>query len=502
MADEVVAQPPAGRLRGRRDGPALRFLGVPYAQSPMITGRFAAPVPHPRWDGTRDALDYGASSAQPERAVTVIPEPLIAGDNELNLNIFTPDLGGAGLPVLVWIHGGGFAAGANSSPWYRGGAFARDGVVLVTLNYRLGAPGFLEIPGAPVNRGVRDWVRALEWVAGNIAAFGGDPAKITVAGQSAGGGACSALPGVPAAAGLFRSLICMSGGPAMLQTADGVQAVASQLTEQLAGQLAGPQGGPLTPAALEQLSPAALLAAQAAMAQPGPKGPEAVARALAEGIRLSWAPWVDGEVLAEGPWETARSSRYRAIPMLIGATASEVNPSWMAEDWVTADMVRAGLEKAGVAPPQLDRYLDKLAGLGPGEMVGQAVGDRTFRVEAQELAAAKAAAGGTAYCYDFAWGSQADAIRGRAIHSLEIPFVFGTLTEPGVTAAAGDAPPEQLARDMHGAWVRFVTDGDPGWPRYDTSTRPVMVFGRDSAVQHDPLRPEREAWSGLITPVA
>ena len=264
MAEDVVAQAPAGGLRGSRDGQVLRFLGIPYAQSPGLAGRFAAPVPHPGWAGVRDALSYGASSPQPERGVTVIPEPLIAGDNELNLNIFTPELGAARLPVLVWIHGGGFAAGANSSPWYRGQGFARDGVVLVIINYRLGAPGFLEVPDAPVNRGVLDWVRALEWVHENIAAFGGDPAKVTVAGQSAGGGACAALPGVPAAAGLFRGLICMSGGPAMLQTPDGVAAVAGQVREHL-----HEHGGvPLTQAALAELSTEAILAAQAAAGEP------------------------------------------------------------------------------------------------------------------------------------------------------------------------------------------------------------------------------------------
>jgi para-nitrobenzyl esterase len=493
VADDVVAQPPAGRLRGVRDGHALRFLGVPYAQSPQVTGRFAAPLPHPRWDGVRDAGQYGASSAQPERGVTVIPEPVIPGDNELNLNVFTPDLGAVGLPVLVWIHGGGFAAGANSPPWYRGPGFARDGVVLVTINYRLGAPGFLQVPDAPVNRGLLDWVRALEWVHENIASFGGDPAKVTVAGQSAGGGACSALPGVPAAAGLFRSLICMSGGPAMLQTADGVQEVARQLTGQL--------GVPLTRDALEQLSPEVILAAQGAVMPPAgdPHSAAAVRRAL-EGIKLAWAPWVDGDVLADDPWASARSGRHAAIPLLAGGTASEVNLSWMSEGWVTPDMVRSGLEKAGVAQPQLDRYLEHLARLAPGEMVGQAVGDRTFRVEALELAAAKEAAGGAAYAYDFRWGSQADALRGRAIHSLEIPFVFDTLAEPGVTDVAGAAPPQQLARDMHAAWVRFVTDGDPGWGRYTPGSRPVMVFAGDSAVQADPLRLEREAWSAVISP--
>ena len=387
MAEDVVAQAPAGRLRGCRDGQALRFLGIPYAQSPQIAGRFAAPVPHPGWDGVRDALSYGASSPQPERGVTVIPEPLIAGDNELNLNIFTPDLGAAGLPVLVWIHGGGFAAGCSSSPWYRGQGFARDGVVLVTINYRLGAPGFLQVPDAPVNRGVRDWVRALQWVHENIAAFGGDPAKVTVAGQSAGGGACAALPGVPAAAGLFRGLICMSGGPAMLQTPDGVAAVAGQVREHL--------GVPLSQAALEELSTETILTAQAAVASrpADPQSPDSVRRAL-EGIKLQWAPWVDGEVVAADPWQTARSGAYNAIPMLTGATANEVNPSWMAADWVTGEMVRASLAKVGVPEPQLDRYLNKYAGLPPGELVGQAVGDRTFRAEAQELAAVKAAAGG------------------------------------------------------------------------------------------------------------
>ena len=147
MTDDVLAQAAEGRLRGTRDGQALRFLGVPYAQSPAQAGRFAAPVPHRRWDGIRDALAYGATSPQPDRGTTLIPEPVIAGDNELNLNVFTPDLGAAGLPVLVWIHGGGFFGGGNASPWYRGGAFARDGVVLVSINYRLGAEGFIEVPG-------------------------------------------------------------------------------------------------------------------------------------------------------------------------------------------------------------------------------------------------------------------------------------------------------------------------------------------------------------------
>src|SRR2546430_10589499 len=142
----------------------------------------------------------------------LLPEPIIAGDSDVNLNGFTADLGGARLPVLVWIHGGGFFGGGNASPWYRGGPFARDGVVLVSINYRLGAEGFLEVPGAPANRAVRDWVRALEWVQENIAAFGGDPGPVTIAGQSAGGAACAALLGVPAGPRLFRRAAWLSRG--------------------------------------------------------------------------------------------------------------------------------------------------------------------------------------------------------------------------------------------------------------------------------------------------
>ena len=132
-------------------------------------------------------------------------------------------------------------------------------------------------------------------------------------------------------------------------------------------------------------------------------------------------------------------------------------------------------------------------------MAGQALTDRMFRVPAQELAAAKAAAGAPAWVYDFAWGPPAGPFRGQAVHCLDVPFAFGTLSEPGVREVAGDAPPEALARQVHGAWVRFVTDGDPGWRRYSAGQRRVMVFSAVSAEQDDPLRAAREAWSDVIT---
>jgi len=493
MADDVIVQAAEGSLRGTRDGQALRFLGVPYAQAPATAGRFAAPVPHGRWDGIRDALAYGATSPQPDRGITIIPEPVIAGDNELNLNVFTPDLGAAGLPVLVWIHGGGYFGGGNASPWYRGGPFARDGVVLVSINYRLGAEGFLEVPGAPANRAVRDWVRALEWVRENIAAFGGDPGKVTIAGQSAGGGACATLLAVPAARGLFRSAVCMSGGVALMQTADGVRAVAAQM----AGHLGIPA---LNQAALEELSAETILAAQEAVSVARAGGMDArqdsevVIGLLSGGIRLPWAPWTDGEVVTEEPLQAAGSPQHSRISLLAGATANEFNMAWMTAGWITADMAVEGLAKAGVPAQVAAAYLDR-AGQRPGGAVGQAITDRTFRVPAQQLAAAKAEAGGASYAYDFRWASSAGVAPGLAFHCLDIPFAFDALGEPGVREVTGPAPPASLAADMHGAWVRFVTDGDPGWERYETGKRPVMVFAEASTMHEDPLRTERAAWT-------
>jgi len=479
-------------LRGARDGQALRFLGIPYAQSPATAGRFAAPARHGRWDGIKDALAYGATSPQPDRGITLIPEPVIAGDNELNLNIFTPDLGAARLPVLVWIHGGGFFGGCNASPWYRGGPFARDGVILVSINYRLGAEGFIEVPGAPANRAVRDWVRALEWVQENIAAFGGDPGKVTIAGQSAGGSACATLLGVPAARGLFRSAVCMSGGAALRQTADGVSAVAAQMARHLG--LAD-----LNQAALEELPAEIILVAQEAVtaantgAMDSHRDGEALIGLLSGGIRLPWAPWTDGEVVTEEPLQAAASPQHSSISLLAGATANEFNMAWMTADWITADMVAEGLAKAGVPAPLAASYLDR-AGQQPCRAVGQAVTDRTFRVPAQHLAAAKAQAGGAAYTYDFRWATTVEPLAGLAFHCLDVPFAFDALGEPGVREVTGPAPPVSLAADMHGAWVRFVTDGDPGWERYETCRRPVMVFAEPSAVHEDPLETERAAW--------
>src|SRR4051794_33162844 len=230
---DPVAATTSGRVRGTAEDGTVAFLGIPYARPPFGVRRFGLPVPEPAWEGVRDATAYGPTAPQPNRPFTIIPEPVVAGDDCLNLNVFTPDLGSVGLPVMVWIHGGGFTAGGNTSPWYRGHRFARDGVVVVSVNYRLGAEGFLAIPGAPTNPAIRDWLAALNWVQDNISAFGGDPNQVTIAGQSAGGVACATLLTTPAAAGLFHGAICMSGAIPPPLSPDG----ATALTEAMAVQV-------------------------------------------------------------------------------------------------------------------------------------------------------------------------------------------------------------------------------------------------------------------------
>jgi para-nitrobenzyl esterase len=209
----------AGTVRGFWRGHSAAFLGIPFAEPPYGDLRFLAPVPAKSWSGVRDARRYGPTPQRKALAeVTTIPEPSIPGDDILNLNVFTPQPRAANgpeelLPVLVYIHGGGYVAGSPASPWYDGVAFNRDGVVTVSVSYRLGFDGFGWLPDAPPNRGILDWLLALEWVRDNIDQFGGDPARVTIAGQSAGGGAVMTLLTTPRARGLFTAAASISGVP-------------------------------------------------------------------------------------------------------------------------------------------------------------------------------------------------------------------------------------------------------------------------------------------------
>lgn len=474
-----------GKLRGAAEKGAAVFLGIPYAAAPQGEGRFAPPGAVPRWEGIRDALAYGATALQPHQEFTLIPEPLVDGENPLNLNVFTPDPGTAGLPVMVWIHGGGFFAGCNASPWYRGETFARDGVVLVSINYRLGLEGFLEVEGG-LNRGVLDWLAALEWVHDNIGAFGGDPSNVTVAGQSAGGVAAMVLAAMPRAEGLIRRALSMSGPIDLVGTAEQAHETTRRLAEYL--------GTTVSRSSLSELPIARLLEAQAVLMPGGAPDLETITDTFGA-FGLPLVPCVDGDLIPHGVIDAFGAGIGSSIDVLAGTTTEEFSMMFARQGNALDDAgVDRTLERLGLAGDGPKTYRELLPGRSPGVILGQALTDLMFRVPSAHLGEARTGTTGATYLYESAWRSTAmDGILG-AVHCVDIPFAFDNLDAPGVEAALGAKPPQQLAERMHRAFVQFAAEGDPGWPAYDLDRRPTMVFDAKSAIVDDPARVERTLW--------
>jgi para-nitrobenzyl esterase len=477
---EPVATTDRGRVRGAPTANGYAFRGIPYAKAPFGARRLRAPEVTDAWEGERPAVHPAPTAPQPAVGFTLIPEPTIDGGDApecLSLNVFTPDLGAAGLPVLAWIHGGGFTNGTPSSTWYDGDRFARDGVVVVSLGYRLGAEGFLDIPGAPPNRGVLDWIAGLEWVQRNIAAFGGDPDRVTVAGQSAGGAAAMLLTTLPRATGLFRAAIPMSGSVFPAQPPEAARALTDRIAEHL--------GIAATLEAFASVAPGALVEAQvAATSRPEEEATDRVSSGL------SFSPLVDGDVVPEAPMRAVAAGAGATRPLLIGTTSEEFNAmSKMAsidDERAGRTLARLGLDDAGVAA-----Y--RASGADAAEQVGQAVTDRTFRLPALRVAEARAAGPAPTFHYEFQWRSPALGGIG-AVHCLDLPFVFDVLHDDHAKVVAGDAAPQELADRMHAAWVAFVSDGDPGWAPFGPAERVTMVFDDTSKLVDDLLAPVRALW--------
>ncbi|MGW7308389.1 carboxylesterase/lipase family protein [Streptomyces sp. NPDC054835] len=477
-----------GPVRGERraDG-SCRFLGIPYAQPPVGPLRFAAPVPPEPWTEPLDATAYGPTAQRrPFADVTTIPEPTIPGDGVLNLNVFTPAPDAdAALPVLVWIHGGGYVAGSAASPWYDGAAFNRDGVVLVSLGYRLGIEGFLHLDDAPDNRGVRDWIAALEWVRDNIALFGGDPAKVTIAGQSAGGGAVQTLLAVPSARELFRGVISVSGAVTRPDGPRVARAVAQLFTART--------GLPATAAALQDLGDAEILDLQDRLGEPGPDR-----EVLGLPPILSLVPFADGDLIPEPVLDALTTGDGGAgVPLMLGFTAHEFNmiPTPTAGpdgDPLPLPLLLGGL---GLDEAGAGAFAATYAGTAPAALFGHALTDATFRAPSLAVADARAERGEPTWLYQFDWTSP---LNGQSFHCLDLPYAFDLLDAEGVTAAAGDNPPQALADAMHRAWVSFVTERNPGegWPAYTSGDRATMLWNTTPEVAEDPLKAVREIWLG------
>jgi para-nitrobenzyl esterase len=482
LAGAPEAHTETGRVRGLWRGASAAFLGIPFAAPPVGDRRFLAPAPVEPWPGVLDATEYGPTPQRREATtVTTIPEPTVPGDGILCLNVFTPAPGPAepGLPVLVWIHGGGYAAGSPASPWYDGAAFNRDGVVVVTIAYRLGFEGFGWIDGAPLNRGILDQIAALEWVQGNIGQFGGDPERVTVGGQSAGAGSALALMASPRTSGLFHGVIAQSA-PAYGLTAADAEAIGRRFAARrgVTPDLAGWRT--VTPEAILDAEPGAQLSGAGILNPTMPL--DDLARAArnpdADITGIPFAPTVDGDVVV--PLGAAiAAGRNAGLPLLIGTTAHEFTfPSVESLGTVTAALTRVGVAAAGV-----DRFRTEVTRIGDSFARGQLSSAVLFRQPTIACAGQRAAAGAgdTTWLFDFAFRAPATGLAG---HCIDLPFVWDLLGASGVPASVGADLPQELADTMHAAWVRFVSRGDAAWSSAGANPQGAERF--DTRTEYDP----------------
>lgn len=507
-----------GALRGDvRDGVHV-FLGVPYAAPPVGADRLRPPRPPEAWDGVRDACRPGPEPPQVAPPSTSGPPAgadeawedvgaafegvhrAPASSDYLNLNLWTPDPGRVGLPVMVWIQGGMFELSSTAA--YDGHAFARDGVVCVVINWRPGAEGFLFLDDGIADLGLLDQVAALEWVRDNIASFGGDPGNVTVFGESAGAMSIGCLLATPAAGGLFRRAVLQSGAAHHV--------LAPELALQVGEDLARRIGVPPTRDAIAGAGVARLLAAQAEQKQDLLAHPDPDRWGLAlVSSTMPWQPVVDGAVLPVPPLEAIAAGAARDVDVLIGTNTDDWR-LWLvvsgAFAGITDDVLLGDVRSHGYqslraygldADAALGAYRERYPHAAPGDLLAAAQTDWWMRIPAIRLADAHADDASTAhtYMYEFAWAAPGLG----AVHALEVPFVFDSARSdaPLFGPLLGADPPQDLARTVHAAWVAFAATGDPGWPTYDTDHRTTYRLDTSCSVVDDPRAWERALWDGL-----
>ena len=480
-----------GRLVGMIDHGVPAFLGIPYAAPPFGPNRMLPPQPAAPWDGDRDATEYGPTAPKgdyPPQYATLFPEITVPGEDCLNLNVWTPDPQATGLPVLVWIHGGSFMNGSGSVAAYRGSSFARDGIVCVTINYRLGAEGFLYLGDGVANVGLLDQIAALEWVQRNIAAFGGDPDRVTVAGESAGAMSITTLLAMPGARGLFRQAVIESGAAAHTLTPEVGLTVSRFLAEAL--------GVPATREAITALPVDQVVGAASALVeevQPAPDPAKWGSLALS---LLPVAPVVDGDTLPQHPLDALTEGASSDVALLVGSNNDEarlfVVPTG-AIDFIDEAVLAAAATGYGAPDEAVETYRATRPDAGHGDVMAAVVSDWFFRIPAIRVAEAHA---GPTWMYRFDYWSPSFDGRLGACHATEVPFVFDTLDDVTAHPLIGTSPPQAVADTAHSAWVRFVADGDPGWPRYDEGTRTTALLDESLTVVDDPAGAEREVWAG------
>jgi para-nitrobenzyl esterase len=493
---DPIVKTQSGSVLGSIAGNIVSFKGIPYAAAPFGANRFQPPQPVASWDGVRDAFAFGPTCPKPPYFPpfdSILAEPAIPGEECLNLNVWSPEVGSARLPVMVWIHGGAFSNGSSAVPAYDGAAFARDGVVCVTINYRLGVDGFLFLGDGISNLGLLDQLAALRWVRDNIAAFGGDPDQVTIFGESAGAMSISTLLAMPEAAGLFRRAIAESGS--------GYYAIAPSTAQHVGEYLAQKLGVPPTREAIRSVPTSRLLQAQLEISaeifgDPNPAKWGELAANL-----MPFEPVIDGEIVRALPITGIRAGSGSEVEVLVGTNAEEQRLFLVPNGLIDAmtDAALAGTVAAYGLPADqaLATYRADRPDAAAGDLLAAVVTDWFYRIPAIRMAEARVSGAAATYMYEFAWRSPQCDGRLGACHAVEVPFVFDTVAEPSNAGLIGTQAPQDLADNVHAAWVAFAKHGDPGWPRYDLERRTTMRFAEQSQLVYDPHGAERALWDGL-----
>ncbi len=462
---------PAGTLTGLDRGATAVFKGVRFATA----DRFAPPRDVTTWDGEFDATAYRAQAPQLHGALEQMlgATSLPSDEDCLHLNVYTPACDGRRRPVLVWIHGGAYLTGGGAMPWYDGSRLAEAGdVVVVTINYRLGALGFL---GAR-NSGTLDQVSALRWVARNIESFGGDPGDVTAFGESAGGSALIALMAAPSAAELFHRAFAMSASILQLRHLEEAVRYEAEMLE---------HAGRSSVEELRALPLDELLDAQATI----------IVGASAD--LKCFAP-TDGT--ADIPGRMLDVAGRDPRPLVLGTTRDEMNL------FTVFDPSRRGFDdgrmrrefearfgsSAGVA---IERYREHRPELDANQLTAAMQTDEVFRWPAQRLASARAREGAATWMYQFDWETPVFGGGLRACHGVDIPFAFDNLHRPGVELLTGAGDDRQVVADRFSrAVLAFARGADPGWPAYDTTSRATQRIGPNPELVKDPAPALRELW--------
>ena len=492
---KTVVQTSYGMVQGVQEGTISIWKGIPYARPPLGAQRFRPPLPPEAWPDVLQTTQFGPMAMQPPSMPAELLRRLSMSEDCLTLNIWSPGADEQLRPVLVWIHGGGWLIG--SGRLHDGTSLATLGdVVVVTLNYRLGAFGFLhlaelgdEVYAASGNCGILDQVAALQWVQDNIAAFGGDPYRVTVFGESAGAMSIGTLLALSAAQGLFQQAILQSGTVGPVKSSTEATTLARTFLKIL-------DVRPEALSTLEQISADRLI--EAASALPDWQG------TTGEGDTIHFAPVIDGVILPQPPLQAIASGVAKHIPMIIGTTKDEclfypfADPTWREADEETLiQRVKHQVDGAwsDVAPFYLQEHPDGQPLLK--RLLSLLTFDQ-FTFPAIQLAEAQVQQGAPVWAYRFDWHSP---LFGGAAHTLDRIFVWNLAENPTIQQMTGDAPERaQLAQQMQRAWIAFARHGDPAipelpiWSRYSLERRATMLFDRESTIQNDPDAQARQIW--------